>query len=208
MTLDYVLDDPEEQFLPSAEKKVEFFVQSLGIPRDVLPQSSLGNSDRGRFFMDPTPISIESHEQHNWLVRLAYIDEGAQTIKPFIRFLARYEALLRKLPAFELVYVADVDLNFPLATEEFLRRFPPAGASVLFPHGVDHFLEFARARLGWERSGGRVDLAELETLREGQKLYRAAEHNPLYERLVDGSLTEQKLRGNSRAGYVLRFPLR
>lgn len=206
MTLDYVLDDLDERFLAAAEKKVEFFTQDMGVPLDVLPWLSFGDAGtNSRFFIDHAPISVQPHERHRWLVRIAYIDDGAKTIKPFCRFLSEYEALLRKLPAFELVYAADADLNFPAATEEFLRRFPPAGASPLFPHGVEHFLSFARARLRWERSDGRVELAELRTLQEGQKVYRTARHDSLYTRLVSGAVTEQELRGVSRATQEFRF---
>lgn len=206
MILDYVLDDLRQQFLVTAEKKVEFFTRDLGIPMDVLPCSSFGEAGASsRFFIDQAPTSIRQHETHRWLVRFAFVDEGTKTIKPFRRFLSEYEALLRKLPAFEVVYAADADVNFPAATEEFLRWFPPAGASPLFPRGVEHFLSFARARLHWERSGGQVELTELATLQDGQKIYRTAGHESLYARLVNGAVTEQELRRDSRTTQEFRF---
>lgn len=206
MTLDYILDDLGEQFLATAKQRLEFFTQVLGVPLDVLPGLSFGEAATGnRHFVGPALISVQSDERHRWLVRIAYIDEGAKTIKPFRRFLSGYDTLLRTLPAFELVYAADADLNFPAAMEEFLRRFPPAGTSALFPYGVEHFLGFARARLRWERSGGRVELAELQTLQEGQKVYRTAGYDSLYARLVNGIVTEQEVRGSSKTSQEFRF---
>jgi hypothetical protein len=100
IVLDYVLDDLHQQFLVTAEEKVEFLTRDLGIPMGVLPCSSFGNADASsRFFIDQAPTSIRQHETHRWLVRFAFVDEGSKTIKPFRRFLSEYEALLRNFCA-------------------------------------------------------------------------------------------------------------
>ena len=128
MQLDYLLDHLGERFLETAERKVTFFHDKLGIPLESLPRilyRGTGNADtQARYFVDRFPVSVETATDAAVLVRLTYIDAGLRSISSFARWLEERAALLRTLKRAEVIYTADTAHNFTAAAQEFLRRFP------------------------------------------------------------------------------------
>lgn len=127
MQLDYLLDHFGETFLETAERKVQFFHEKLGVLLDALPQIVYRGASAGeiqaRYFADRFPISIQAATDSAPLVRLAYIDAGLRSISSFARWLEEHTAFLRSLKHAEVIYTADTAHNFIAAEHEFLRRF-------------------------------------------------------------------------------------
>ncbi|MHB1938360.1 MAG: hypothetical protein ACYCOR_17525 [Acidobacteriaceae bacterium] len=197
MMLDYVLDHPQETFLASEREKVQFFHEILGIPVVALPQvafaSSSGHTQTVRYFVDRLPISFLHQDQERPQVRMAYVDIGTATIKPFLRFLDTHQSLLDALPDFSLIYVADSTINFPSAEQQFRRRSGESVGAGKFPLGIGHFLSYLKARQTWERNEAALPFAQLALLQEGGQLYRLPAHEVIYAQWKSGAVKEQAL---------------
>ena len=125
MVLDYVLSHREEPYLTLEQEKIEFFLNRLKVPEDVLPSITFATgSSAVRYFPDRFPIYFRTTAPGRTLLRFPYFDVGTSTIKPFRRFLERYKSLLEELGTFEMVYVAESPRNFPAAEKAFSQLFP------------------------------------------------------------------------------------
>ncbi len=128
MQLDYLLDHFGETFLETAERKVQFFHEKLGVPLESLPRIVYRGAStvdtQTRYFADRFPISIQAATENIPLVRLAYIEAGLRSISSFARWLEERAVFLRALKHAEVIYTADTAHNFMAAEREFLRRFP------------------------------------------------------------------------------------
>lgn len=130
-----------------------------------------------RYFVERFPIGIEANT-----IQFSYFDEGSFTTKAFAAHLGRYQRLLSKLPAFELLYVALNASMFAAADKEFHRVFPTIGSSTpnkLLPHGVEHLTKFFLAQRLWEVNSAEFTHEDLLLLREGERIYASAEHEQL-----------------------------
>lgn len=128
MQLDYLLDHFGETFLETAERKVQFFGDRLGIPLESLPRilyrGSSATDVQVRYFVDRFPISVHAGADGNEsLVRLVYVDPGLRSVSSFARWMEERAVLLSALKRAEIIYTADTAHNFTAAEHEFLRRF-------------------------------------------------------------------------------------
>jgi len=198
MALDYILENRVRKFLAGEQERVQFFHQGLGIPLASLPHATFvsadGHEQTTRYFVDRLPISIAEQEKGFPVVHLTYIDIGISTIKPFLRFLARHRSLLEALRNFELVYVADSDTNFAAARRQFDRRFQASTSTGRFPHGVEHFISYLRARRMCETNNVPLQLEQISLLRDGSAIYRSPDHEVIYAQWKNGAVREEKLR--------------
>src|SRR5262249_5809948 len=80
MLLDYVLTQPQGQFLPTEEEKIEYFCQRLALPEEVLPvkvyysRPGRQKSQTKRYFVEKYPIQVDPE---TGLVSFGFIDDGA-----------------------------------------------------------------------------------------------------------------------------------
>ncbi len=190
MVLDFVLDHLSDSILDSTDAKVRFFTHTLGLSPTVLPQS------RARsvyFFAEEFPILIGESQP----VRFTFFDEGSLSTSGFENFLRRYRAVFAALPAFELLYLADSDRNFERAGKIFSARYPETrtlGITPMTPRGVDHFLDYLRARESNDAQKRSVTLRDLEVLRGGETIYTTLEHQALCAAWKIGSTSVEKIR--------------
>ncbi len=128
MHLDYLLGHFGDTFLETAERKVQFFRDKLGVPLESLPRILYRGSSvtdvQIRYFVDRFPISVHAGADGNEsLVRLVYVDPGLRSVSSFARWMDERAALLSALKRAEIIYTADTAHNFTAAEREFLRRF-------------------------------------------------------------------------------------
>ena len=190
MVLDFVLDHLGETLLDSADAKVDFFIRRLGLSEALLPHSRAGSAS---LFPEEFPILIGEQQR----IRFTFFDEGALSTSAFENFLRRYRAVFAALPSFELLYLADSDRNFERAAKLFAALYPETqvlGVTPMTPRGVDHFLEYLRARESNDTQKRTVTLRDLEFLREGEPIYTTLEHQALCAAWMIGSTTEEKIR--------------
>jgi hypothetical protein len=194
MVLDFVLDHGQETFLDAEETKRAFFKERLQIEVARLPQSHSGSR---QFFPDGFPILIVQEQSSTPYPQFTFFDEGELTTKSFERYLRQYAPLFLTLERFELLLLATSDRNFQRATQIFAKKFPQRmvlGVSDQTPLGVDHFLEFLRARERHETKGGTCSARDLEVLHEGERIYNSLEHQALYAAWKIGSTNEGRIR--------------
>src|SRR5262249_9411128 len=131
MALDVVLAGTSGVFLATEREKTDYYINICSVARQDLPTrlyaSPHGGKPNAKLFADGYPILIPSERGHA-RAHFYYIDEGLQTTDRFATFLRHCERLLRALPAFCLVYVAETARLFASA-ERVFQKFMVAGCS-------------------------------------------------------------------------------
>lgn len=129
MTLDYVLTHPHQHYVVGEEDRVQLFLGAYGIPLADLPHLTYASKRQAksvtlRFFVEKFPIFLTPGAATVSFV----FPQVAYTPYPhaFETFLARYAALLRRLPACEIVYVHAGPLDPTSAIRAFRRFVRPA----------------------------------------------------------------------------------
>lgn len=120
MALDYVLEHDDDHYLSSEIDKVQFFAEARKVPRELFT-----NRD-GRLLpsLVTFPISVTDRTQPaTSQVRFVFADEALLTEEKFRRFLTTAERLLRAVGTFEVIYVSSSAYIFPLAEDQFWKRF-------------------------------------------------------------------------------------
>jgi hypothetical protein len=167
MVLDFVLDHLDATLLDTEESKAGHLTGACGLSKSLLPRS------RGVGFAEEFPILIKD------TVCFTFFDEGALSDSAFEKFLGRYRSVFTALPGFELLYLSDSNRNFERAYKifaaKFLREQAP-GTTPLTPRGVEHFIEYLRARERADSGESSLTLRDLSVLREGDGLYARAGH--------------------------------
>lgn len=130
-------------------------------------------------------------------VCFTFFDEGVLSTSGFENFLRRYRSLFSALREFELLYLSDSDKNFEHMSKVFAYRFPEAralGVTPMTPHGVDHLLEYLRARDHSDTQKRFVTLRNLAILHEGESIYTSLEHQALVSAWQIGSASVERIR--------------
>ena len=196
MVLDFVLDHLDATLLDTPESKVAHFTATLGLSESLLPES------RGVVFAEEFPLLLNKEGG----VSFTYVDPGALSASGFERFLDRYVALFRVLPSFELLYLSDATRDFDRVSRIFVSRLPEdqaRGTTPLTPCGVDHLLDYLRARELADSRESALTLRELAVLREGDALYTRPEHQAF---LVGGTHGAERIRQKfERLGQRRKF---
>jgi len=172
-----ILSHLDESFLGSREEKIQLFTKVLAISPIYLPVTRRSNSP----FTDQILISYDKETR---LPRFVFVDEGARSLARFERFLSGYDRLFRRLTRFELVYLADSDMNFAAATNLVQKSFPESIAKEshsLYPKGAEHLLSYFRVRSHYEAETGGLTMEDFLLLRDGNQLYTDPDHAKLYE---------------------------
>jgi hypothetical protein len=185
MVLDFVLDHLGESMLDTSESKVRHFTQTLGLSEAVLPRS------RGVAFAEEFPLLIAETPC------FTFFDEGALSTSSFEKFLSQYRAVFAALAGFELLYIADSNQAFERARTVFAARYPEAralGVTPMTPRGVDHFLEYLRARENAGTEKRPLTLRDLAVLHEGESIYVTLEHEALVSAWQTGTTRTERIR--------------
>lgn len=184
MVLDFVLDHLGETLLDTQESKVQHFTGVLGLDASLLPRL------RNVLFAEEFPLLLNKDGG----ISFSYVDEGALSASSFERFLDRHAPLFRALRGFELLYLSDPSNDFDRASRIFAAKIPDhqsPGTTPLTPRGVDHFLDYLRARELADSGKSPLTLRDLALLREGDSLYMQPEHQTL---LAVGTANARRLR--------------
>jgi hypothetical protein len=191
MVLDFILDHLGETILDLGEAKLDFFTVTLGLSATLFTQSGAGST---RFFPEEFPILAGEQQQ----ICFTFFDEGALSTSAFESFLRRYRAVFAALSGFEMLYFADSGRNFERAAKIFAALYPETralGITPMTPRGVDHFLDYLRARENNDTEKHSVTLRDLEILREGEPIYTTLEHEAFCAAWKIGSTNVEKIRG-------------
>lgn len=190
LILDFVLDNLSDTILEDEAAKVDFFSIQCGLNAELLPRGWAG---RAVLFPDGYPIFVAPDGRP----RFTFFEDGSVTLTRFERYLDQYRALFSVLPAFELVYLSDVEKSFPFARAAFAAHFTEtkvAGVGEQTPLGVEHFLQYLRVREISEEQNWPVTGHNLKVLDEGEPIYTTLEHQALYAAWKMRSTNAEKIR--------------
>jgi hypothetical protein len=199
-TLDFVIANPEYEYLETKAQKVSYFCQRLKINERFLParlylgQNTIRSSVR--YFVDSFPMFLGFTPP---VVTFTYVHEGPVSFAEFIHHLENYLPLFRQLTEFRMVYVSRTDAHFARAAEIFssLVKIP------LESDIAEDLLRYFRVRKMWEeKQYTLVTDAELIFRNEARSRFKGATFEGLYRNWKVGQVSaaaiEERFRGNDR----------
>jgi hypothetical protein len=190
LILDFVLDNLSDTILEDEAAKVDFFTARCCVRSELLPRGWAG---RAVLFPDGYPIFVSQDGGP----RFTFFEDGSVTLTRFERYLDQYRPLFSAFKTFELVYISDVEKSFPFARAAFAAHFTEtqiAGVSEQTPLGVEHFLEYLRARDIHDGRNWPMTARDLSVLDEGEPIYTSLEHQALYAAWKMQSTNAEKIR--------------
>jgi hypothetical protein len=187
MALDFVLADPDLEYLATEREKAEHFTNHRSIPPDLLPKRIYPAKRSGdktvRYFVDKLPIFLPSEDSLSPpVVSFCYVDPGARSLAGFQTFLRQYTRLFGKLGRFRLFYIAGTERHFR-AAERRLRELVRSLESVESSdsHTAELLEYFRLERLYQERRFQTLTKAKLIHLKRARRRFADPESAALLE---------------------------
>ena len=198
LLLDFIIASPQHDYLETEQAKVAFFCEQLGLPKRSLPAKEYHSSSRTeptlRFFVDKYPLFLDASDASSPVVTFSYVDPGHAGIAGFANHINTYTPLLRCLPCFRFLYIANSATNFQRAEERF-------SALVQSPLGADistEVLRYFRLRKAWEmKRYGLFSNDEIGWLNEATRRFHGERFDTLYVAWLSGHVTDEAVRRES-----------
>jgi len=192
VTLDFILRNPQRNYLETETEKVPFFENVLGLDRKVLPvksyRSSLSREATPRYFVDRFPIFVTDATSSLPVATFTFVDSGSVTLLRFKTHLLAYGELLRVLPRFEFLFVAPTSRLFHEAESEFFVSIFNRYGHVSIPD----LLKYFRVRQAWDEQKP-VASADVFFLSEARRRFSRKIFESLYEQWRFGKLQDGEL---------------
>ena len=193
MGLDFVLDDPDREYLATEREKITFFVNDLGVDRLRLPAKRYAGRGQvtERYFVEKYPIYYAASLEPMGppVVSFCYVDPGQASTDGLETFLARYAPLLTCLRRVQLIYVAASSVLFAKAQSAF-ERFSGAGSTPQNSRRGAELSEYFEARRLYEsRQFESFNRAKLLRLRDLRHAFSGPEIEAQYARWTAGKET-------------------
>ena len=182
LLLDFVIANPQHEYLETEQDKVQYFCGDLGIPKKALPAKSylgsLASEPTLRYFVDKFPLYLDSsNESSSPVVTLSYVDPGQASLAGLAHHLHAYLPLFQYLGKFQFVYIAASTVHFARAKACFaslvkapLRRMAP-----------EELERYFRLREAWDRKQyGMLSSEDLEWLDQASERFGGARVEWLY----------------------------
>lgn len=183
--LDYVLEHPAFDFLPTEQGKVAFF-DSLKISRAFFPTRTYTGKDgeTDRYFIDKYPVRIDPATRQ---VSFCFVDDGAYSEMSFDAWLTNYTPLIKAIPGAQVVFVSDNPGRFKRANKTFSQRF-------ILPHAVldaGQLIAYFEMRKAIDKAGysGKTQ-AEMDTWKRLRKTFTGARFDDQYAAWLRGIAPE------------------
>ncbi len=194
--LDFILANPEYDYLETEQQKVRYFCEQLEVPKRSLPAKAYedrsGSQPTLRYFVDKYPLFLDSEDASSpAVVTLSYVDPGQASLQGFRTHLKAYDSLLRRLGDFRFLYISNSPANFLRAEKCFSSLVQvPVQTSV-----STDALRYFRLRNAWERKRyGTLSNDDIEWLNEATQRFHGEQFEGLYRAWAAGGLSESTLR--------------
>ena len=180
MVLDYVLGQPEIEWLATERDKVELFAERVGVPLTELPQRAFPSSKAGaagttRYFPHKLPVAVVGDPPVVYFVHLATDGTG----RGFEQFLADHSRLLVWLPAWTIVAIGSSAAALEVCQTAFGRhpeRSKPAATA-----SVDDLRAFVTTRQMVDRGNlAQLSVSAIDHYRVLREQFSGAAFDVLY----------------------------
>ena len=194
--LDFLVENPELDFLETEQDKVRFFCKSLGAPKNLLLarvyKCGPGSRPTVHFFVVKFPLFLAPPVSGTPpVVTLGYVDSGSETPSSFAAHLAACQGLFRQLSNFRFLYTAKRRAYFHKAEEQFrsLMKKP------LESDDSSEIFRYFQIRKKWENHEYVIPVTEdLEFLKEARQRFQGDRFETLYRAWRFGELSDRELR--------------
>jgi hypothetical protein len=191
MGLDFVLENPSNEYLATEREKLQYFVTTRQIAPDDLPTrwypSARGGDPTPKHFVDKYPLFLAPPAgQTTPIPHFCYVDEGLQSTDRFATYLDQYSRLVAALPDFRILYIAQHPGLFASAGRVFEKlskgREPAKTVRDLDP-GLQNLLAYFEARQDYDaQEFSHFDTARLIRFRDEKKRFAGEPYETLYRR--------------------------
>jgi hypothetical protein len=194
--MDFLLENPEHEFLETEDEKVNLFCESLAVPKDVLPakvyEGGPGSHPTVRYFVDKFPLFLGAPiSGASPVVTFGYVDSGTGSLWGFVAHLATYQGLFRHLKSFRFLYIAPRATEFGRAEE----RFRSSVKQPLESDVSSEILRYFNVRRKWENHEYIFPVAaDFEFLNEARRRFHGERFDSLYTAWIAGTVSERDLR--------------
>jgi hypothetical protein len=194
LQMDFLLENPAQDFLQSESDKIRLFSESLAVPKDVLPAKvygAPGGSPTTRYFADTFPLFLAPPVPGAPpVVTFGFVDSGSGSLRSFIAHLAAYQGLFRHLNSFRVLFISRRATEFRRAEDRFR-------ASVQQPLESDvcgEILRYFGIRRKWEQHEYVVPVtADFEFLNQARRRFGGERFESLYQAWFAGRIAEHEL---------------
>jgi hypothetical protein len=194
--LDFILANPEAEYLETEQDKITFFCEKLGVAKEFLSgivyEGGPGSRRTIRYFVDKFPLFVAAPlPGAPPVVTLSYVDSGLGSMAGFLTHLAAYQPLLRQLQAFRFLYISPTDAQFVRATE----RFRSVVKQPLESDMSSEILRYFQVCQRFEKRQYVVPVtADFEFLNEAKCRFHGDRFERPYKAWISGTLSEPELR--------------
>jgi len=194
--LDFILSNPEAEYLETEQDKVTFFCEKLSVAKEFLPgrvyEGGPGSRPMIRYFVDKFPLFVAAPLPGTPpVVTLSYVDSGLGSMAGFLTHLAAYQTLFRQLQTFRFLYISPTDAQFVRATE----RFRSVVKQPLESDMSSEVLRYFQVRQRFEKRQYVVPVTDdFEFLNEAKCRFHGDRFERLYKARISGTLSEPELR--------------
>ena len=210
LILDFVLAQPDLNYLETESAKLTYFHERLGIPLAILPGhiyagiKSLATTKR--YFVDRFPLFLTSADsvadRTKSIPAFTYCDPYGQNLKPFREHLRSYRAFLERLTQFNFIYASPDRAKFERARGVFNRLFgPDAWAS------QQELTRYFHVRKLWEEQKyNSLTREDRDLLRAGNVRYRAERFQSAYNQWLLQPVPDAGLKADFQDGTAAAQP--
>lgn len=191
--LDFVLDNPNEDYLEEETDKVDFFTGQKNISRDLLPsktyESKHGPETTIRYFVDKSPLFLSDAAVNLGPIPVfTYFENEYESLTSFPNHLIWYKPLLDALNGqYKVIYVADLMKNFDRAEKQFQAVLCNQNHHIQ----AAGLLSYFKLRKLWEaKELSHFSDKEIDSLNQGRRKFCRPEHQELYQQWLRGELPD------------------
>jgi hypothetical protein len=135
--IDFILANPEAEYLETEQDKVTFFCEKLGVAKEFLSdrvyEGGPGSRPTFRYFVDKFPLFLGPLALGvPTVVTSSYVDSGLGTISGFLTHLAAYPSLFRQLQDFRFLYVVAHCRSRDSSNQKWKAGFPERLSATCF----------------------------------------------------------------------------
>jgi hypothetical protein len=172
LALDFVLSHPENDYFETAQKKRQYFTETLRLDSGLF--TSEDASRKHITFSDGFPVFLDGQSPElPPVVTFTYVDSGHWNLDPYVAHLRRYRPLFQHFPSFHFIYISISTRLQGEARELF--------SLLIKGEGLPDLLRYFDVRTKWNRKQyGLVTDADLIFRNEAKKRFTGPGFETLY----------------------------